>query len=61
LEIYLNVAEWGEGIFGVEAAAHHYYGKPASALGPEESARQDRRAEEPRYRAPPRSPRWSPW
>jgi monofunctional biosynthetic peptidoglycan transglycosylase len=39
LELYLNVAEWGEGIFGIEAAARHYYGKPASALGPEEAAR----------------------
>ncbi len=40
LEIYLNVAEWGDrGIFGIEAAARHYYGKPASALGPEEAAR----------------------
>lgn len=39
LELYLNVAEWGEGIFGIEAASHHYYGKPASALNPEESAR----------------------
>ena len=39
LEIYLNVAEWGEGIFGIEAASRHYFGKPASALGPEEAAR----------------------
>jgi monofunctional biosynthetic peptidoglycan transglycosylase len=39
LEIYLNVAEWGEGIFGIEAASRHYYAKPASALGPEEAAR----------------------
>lgn len=40
LELYLNVAEWGDrGIFGIEAAAEHYYGKPASALGPEEAAR----------------------
>ena len=39
IEIYLNVAEWGEGIFGIEAAARHYYGKPASALGAEEAAR----------------------
>lgn len=39
LELYLNVAEWGEGIFGIEAAAHHYYGKPASAIGPDEAAR----------------------
>ena len=39
LEIYLNVAEWGEGIFGVEAASRHYYGKPSSQLTPEEAAR----------------------
>lgn len=39
LEIYLNVAEWGDGIFGIEAASLHYYGKSASALGPEEAAR----------------------
>jgi monofunctional biosynthetic peptidoglycan transglycosylase len=39
LEIYLNVAEWGpRGIFGIEAAARHYYGKHASELGPEEAA-----------------------
>jgi monofunctional biosynthetic peptidoglycan transglycosylase len=40
LEIYLNTAEWGdEGIFGIEAAAQHYYGKHASELVPEEAAR----------------------
>ncbi|MCJ7832836.1 MAG: monofunctional biosynthetic peptidoglycan transglycosylase [Deltaproteobacteria bacterium] len=39
IELYLNVVEWGEGIFGIEAAARYYYGKPASALGPEEAAR----------------------
>jgi len=39
LELYLNVAEWGEGIFGIEAASRHYYGKPASVLNPEEAAR----------------------
>lgn len=39
LEIYLNVAEWGEGIFGIEEASRKYYGKPASALGPAEAAR----------------------
>ena len=38
LEIYLNVIEWGNGIFGIEAAARTYFGKPASALGPSESA-----------------------
>jgi monofunctional biosynthetic peptidoglycan transglycosylase len=40
LEIYLNTAEWGDrGIFGIEAAAQHYYEKHASELGPEEAAR----------------------
>ncbi|MBI5075411.1 MAG: monofunctional biosynthetic peptidoglycan transglycosylase [Nitrospirae bacterium] len=40
LELYLNVAEWSEaGIFGIEAASRHYYGKSASALGPEEASR----------------------
>ncbi|MBI5676112.1 MAG: monofunctional biosynthetic peptidoglycan transglycosylase [Nitrospirae bacterium] len=39
LELYLNMAEWGDGIFGIEAASLHYYGKPASALNPEEAAR----------------------
>ena len=39
LELYLNVAEWGEGIFGIGVAAHHYFGKPASALGPMEAAK----------------------
>jgi monofunctional biosynthetic peptidoglycan transglycosylase len=38
LEIYLNVIEWGDGIFGAEAAARAYFGVPASALGPEQSA-----------------------
>ena len=32
LELYLNVAEWGNGIFGAEAAARHHFGKPASDL-----------------------------
>jgi monofunctional biosynthetic peptidoglycan transglycosylase len=39
LEIYLNVAEWGDGIFGAEAASRHYYRKPCSGLSPEEAAR----------------------
>lgn len=37
LEIYLNVVEWGEGVFGAEAAAQAYFEKPASDLGPEEA------------------------
>lgn len=39
LEIYLNSVEWGEGIFGAEAAAQHYFRKPASKLTAFEAAR----------------------
>jgi monofunctional glycosyltransferase len=39
LEIYLNSVEWGEGIFGAEAAAQHYFKKSAARLTPYESAR----------------------
>jgi monofunctional glycosyltransferase len=39
LEIYLNSVEWGEGVFGAEAAAQHYYRKPASKLSAYEAAR----------------------
>jgi monofunctional biosynthetic peptidoglycan transglycosylase len=39
LEVYLNVAEFGDGIFGVEAAAQHYYGIPAAKLSPRQAAR----------------------
>ena len=37
-EIYLNVAEWGEGVFGAEAAARHYYNTSAAALNAEQAA-----------------------
>ena len=39
LEIYLNSVEWGEGVFGAEAAAQHYFRKPATALSAYEAAR----------------------
>ena len=39
LEIYLNNVEWGEGVFGAEAAAQHYFGKPAARLSAIEAAR----------------------
>jgi len=39
LEVYLNVAEWGESIFGCEAAARHYFGLSADRLGPAEAVR----------------------
>ena len=39
LEIYLNNVEWGEGVFGAQAAARHYFGVDAARLGPEQAAR----------------------
>ncbi len=39
LELYLNVVEWGDGVFGIEAASRHYFGKNASELTPVEAAR----------------------
>jgi monofunctional biosynthetic peptidoglycan transglycosylase len=38
LELYLNVIEWGAGVYGAESAARQYFGKPASALGAQEAA-----------------------
>ncbi len=38
LEVYLNIVELGDGVFGVEAASRRYFRKPAAQLGPEESA-----------------------
>jgi monofunctional glycosyltransferase len=38
LEIYLNIAEWGPGVFGAEAAAQHHFSKPASQLSQREAA-----------------------
>jgi len=39
LEVYLNVVEWGNGIFGCEAAAQHYYKTSAARLNPPQAAR----------------------
>ncbi|MDD3467653.1 MAG: monofunctional biosynthetic peptidoglycan transglycosylase [Campylobacterales bacterium] len=39
IELYLNCAEWGDGIFGIEAAARHYYGKSARNLSAMEAAK----------------------
>src|SRR5690606_4430175 len=38
LELYLNVIEWGDGIYGAEAAARRYFGRPASRLDAQEAA-----------------------
>ena len=39
LDIYLNNVEWGEGVFGAQAAAQHYFRVDAARLGPEQAAR----------------------
>ncbi len=39
VEIYLNVIEWGDSVFGVEAAARHHFGESAAKLDPEQAAR----------------------
>ena len=38
LEVYLNIAQWGEGIYGIEAASQHYFKKPAARLNGREAA-----------------------
>lgn len=49
LELYLNVIEFGDGIFGAEAAAQHYFGVSAGALNAEQAARLAAMAPNPRY------------
>jgi len=48
-EIYLNVVEWGDGIFGAEAAARHYFGVSAAMLNVEQAARLAAMLPRPRY------------
>jgi monofunctional biosynthetic peptidoglycan transglycosylase len=48
-EVYLNVIEWGNGVFGAEAAARHYYGVGAAQLGPEQAARLAGMVPNPRF------------
>lgn len=49
LEIYLNIAEWGVGVFGAEAAAEHYYGTSAARLNAPQAARLAAMLPNPRY------------
>lgn len=49
LELYLNYAEWGNLLYGIEAAARHYYGKSASGLTRHESARLAAMLPNPRF------------
>jgi len=48
-EIYLNVIEWGNGVFGAEAAAQHYFGVSAAQLSPEQAAKLAAMVPNPRY------------
>jgi monofunctional biosynthetic peptidoglycan transglycosylase len=48
-EIYLNVIEWGDGVFGSEAAARHYFKLSAAQLNPEQAARLAAMAPNPRH------------
>jgi monofunctional biosynthetic peptidoglycan transglycosylase len=58
LEVYLNLAEWGDGIFGAEAAARHYFHKSADRLDPREAALLATALPNPLHRNPARpSPR----
>ena len=54
LEAYLNIAEWGDGLFGAEAAARRYFNKPAASLTPAEAALLAAALPNPRLRNPAR-------
>lgn len=49
LELYLNVIEWGNGVFGAEAAARRYFGVPAAQLSAEQAAKLAAMAPNPRF------------
>jgi monofunctional biosynthetic peptidoglycan transglycosylase len=55
LELYLNVIEWGEAVFGAEAAARYHFGASAAQLGPEQSAKLAAMIPSPRRYTPGRS------
>src|SRR5256885_16538132 len=52
LELYLNVAEWGDGVYGAEAASRDWFHKPAASVLPEEAARLAPLRSGPRRRNP---------
>ena len=58
LEIYLNVIEWGDGVFGAEAAARHYFGVSAARLSAEQAARLASMVPNPRFYDRNRNARW---
>ena len=58
LEIYLNIIEWGNGVFGAEAAARHYYNISAAALGKTQAAKLAAMVPNPRFYDDHRSTRY---
>jgi len=58
LEVYLNVIEWGDGVFGAEAAARHYYGSSSATLSPEAAARLAAMVPNPRFYDRNRNTAW---
>jgi len=58
LEIYLNMIEWGNGVFGAEAAARHYFGVSAAQLSPAQAARLAAMVPNPRFHDRNRGSRW---
>ena len=59
LELYLNVIEWGPGVYGAEAAARYHYGVPASRINREQAARLAAVIPSPRNRRPARMDSYS--
>ena len=59
LELYLNVVEWGDGIYGIEEAARHWYGVPAAKIDREQGARLAAILPAPRSRTPRGSGRYA--
>ncbi|MGB6132875.1 MAG: monofunctional biosynthetic peptidoglycan transglycosylase [Acidobacteriaceae bacterium] len=59
LELYLNVVEWGPGIYGAEAASHAYYGTAARNIGRDQGARLAAILPDPRRRRPERMNHYS--
>ena len=58
LTLYLNVVEWGDGIYGCEAASRHWLGKPAAELTVEDAAALAAMLPNPRRINPAANPRW---
>ena len=58
LELYLNVIEWGEGVYGAEAAARHYFGASAAGIAAPQAARLAAMVPNPRYYDRVRSTAW---